>query len=186
MSTEGTGKGIEDVAEASFADLDRFCAHWQSLPRADGLLMPHLRDFLDNVDPALQPHVALVDIPDDGDWSLRLYGTGRMNAFGRDLSGVNPLIVYDEKIRPLVVDSVAQVLAHPCGWKTIREISTLSGLANRGASISLPLATDADSPKCIVNYTNLVEPVAHRDRQGRVDLISEWEWMDIGAGVPES
>lgn len=173
------------MTTASFADLDRFCAHWQALPKADGLLIPHLRSFLDNVDPALQTHVALVDIHDEMDWSLRLYGTGRMNAFGRDLSGVNPLIVYDEKIRPLVAESVAQVLAHPCGWKTIREITTLSGLTNRGSSVSLPIATDEGQPACIVNYTTLTEAVAHRDRQGRVDTISEWEWLDIGAGVPE-
>lgn len=147
--------------------------------------MPHLRTFLDKADPALQPHVALVDVNPDAKWSLRLYGTGRMNAFGRDLSGVNPLIVYEEGIRPLVVDSIAHVLGHPCGWKTIREITTLTGLTNRGASVSLPLATDDDQPDCIVNYTNLVEAVAHRDRQGRVDTISDWEWMDIGAGVPE-
>lgn len=174
------------MAEASFADLDRFCAHWSALPKAEGTLTPHLRDFLDNVDPELQPHVALVDINGEMDWSLRLYGTGRMNAFGRDLSGVNPLIVYDEKIRPIVADSVAKVLAHPCGWKTMREITTLTGVTNRGASVSLPLATDKDQPQCIVNYTNLMEPVAHRDRQGRVDLISEWQWMDIGAGVPSN
>lgn len=174
------------MANASFADLERFCAHWQSLPKAQGTLTPHLRDFLDNVDPALQPHVALVDIHGKADWSLRLYGTGRMNSFGRDLSGVNPLIVYEESIRPLVSGSIAHVLSHPCGWKTMREITTLTGLTNRGASVSLPLATDPEQPKCIVNYTNLVEAVAHRDRHGRVDLISEWEWMDIGAGVPES
>lgn len=172
------------MADPMLKELEPFCDHWQSLPKAEGQLIPHLRSFLDHVDPALQPHVALVDIPDDGDWSLRLYGTGRMNAFGRDLSGVNPLIIYDEKIRPLVIQSIAQALSQPCGWKTIREITTLSGLTNKGASVSLPLATDDGQPSCIVNYTTLVEPIAHDDRHGRVNTISEWEWMDIGAGVP--
>lgn len=174
------------MSDPLLKELERFCAHWQTLPKAEGRLIPHLDSFLAEVDPALQPHMALVDIPDDGDWSLRLYGTGRMNAFGRDLSGVNPLIVYDEKIRPLVAQSVAQVLAHPCGWKTIREITTLSGSANKGASISLPLATNDGEAACIVNYTTLVEPIAHDDRHGRVNAITEWEWMDIGAGVPQS
>ena len=146
--------------------------------------MPHIRTFLDNVAPDLQPHVALVDIHRRDKWALRLYGTGRVKSFGRDLSGINPLEVYAPAIRPLLMDSINAVTSHPCGWKSTRDITSMKGLINRGAAITLPLATDPGKSPSIVNFLVVAKPIAYNDRQGVVDSIPSWEWKDIGADVP--
>lgn len=147
--------------------------------------MPHVRTFLDNADPALQPHVALVDINSREDWTLRLYGTGRVNSFGRDLSGINPIDVYAPNVQPLLIDCVAAVVRQPCGWRSKRKVITVKGMTNNGSGVTLPLATDDGKPDCIVNFMVFSEPIAHNDRQAMVDDIPNWEWMDIGAGVPK-
>ena len=73
----------------------------------------------------------------------------------------------------------------PCGWKSNRKVKTVRGLENHGSGVTLPLATDDSNTKCVVNFMIFNEPIAHNDRQGVVDNITSWEWMDIGAGVPE-
>ncbi len=173
------------MTDGPFQLVDTFLEHWRTLPREEGAHMPHVRTFLDIVEPALQPHVALVDIHARDDWTLRLYGTAPVNAFGRDLSGINPLEIYAPDIRPLMMDSIGAVISHPCGWKSMREITTTTGLTNPGSGVTLPLATDPEQAPCIVNFVIMAEPVAHKDRVGIVDSIMSWEWMDIGAGVPE-
>ena len=69
------------VVNNPFQLVDTFIDHWAGLPRDTGALMPHDRTFLDNAEPKLQPHVALVDIHGRDDWTLKLYGTGRVSAF---------------------------------------------------------------------------------------------------------
>ena len=166
--------------------VDTFIDHWAGLPRDTGALMPHVRTFLDKAEPKLQPHVALVDIHSRDDWTLKLYGTGRVNAFGKDLSGINPLEVYAPEIQPLLMDSIQHVINQPCGWKSSRKVTTVRGLENHGSGVTLPMATDDNNTKCVVNFMIFNEPIAHNDRQGVVDNITSWEWMDIGAGIPES
>lgn len=169
-----------------YQTVDTFIAHWQNLPRDEGALIPHVRSFLDHVEPSLQPHVALVDINARDDWTLRLYGTGRVNSFGRGLSGINPIEVYAPNIRPLLQDSIMTLLAHPCGWKSTRLITTVKGMTYQGSGLTLPLAVDDDKPGCIVNFMVFGKAFAHNDRQGIVEAISSWEWIDIGAGTPKT
>lgn len=166
--------------------VDAFIAHWRGLPRGNDALLPHLRTFLDHAEPSLQPYVALVDIVERDNWTLRLYGTGRVNSFGRDLSGINPIDVYAPAIRPLLQDSIMTVIGQPCGWRSTRRVTTEKGLSINGSGVTLPLATDETQPACIVNFMVFSEAIAHNDRQGVVDDIPTWAWLDIGAGVPKS
>ena len=127
--------------------------------------MPHVRTFLDHAELALQPHVALVDINARDNWTLRLYRTGRVNSFGRDLSGINPIEVYAPDTRPLLQDNVMKLLAHLCGWKLTRLIITVKGMTNQGSGVKPPLAADDDKPDCIVNFMAFGKPFAHNNKQ---------------------
>jgi len=116
---------------------------------------------------------------------MRLFGTARVESFGRYLFGVNPLVVYDPTIRDMVVENVQKVIHQPCGWVTAREVTTVTGVSNSGTAITLPLATGDGQPPCIANYTVMTRPLAHKDRTGQVDAITGQMWIDIGAGIPE-
>jgi len=148
--------------------------------------MPTLQTFLDQAEPAFQPHIALVDIHDRTNWRMRLFGTGRTEAFGRDLWDTNPLTVYAEGVRDLVADSIQQVISVPCGWLTAREVTSVTGVSSSGFGVTLPLDTGESQPACIVNFTMTTAPVSHKDRRGQVDAISEHRWLDIGGGTPSA
>jgi hypothetical protein len=164
--------------------VDEFCTHWQGLPRAEGVLVPHLKAFQNNVKAALQPYVALVDINSGDHWALRVFGTGRLNSFGRDVTKINPLEIYTPNLRPSITEKVLSVLSHPCGLKTTHRLRTVKGLDHIQYGVTLPLVTDDGQPECIVNFVVSNEPLAHDDRQGTVEEIIASEWMDIGAGAP--
>lgn len=165
--------------------VDEFFAHWQSLPREDGVLVPHLNAFQDNVKAALQPYVVLVDINSDDHWALRVFGTGRLNSFGRDVTKINPLEIYAPTLRPSITEKVQSVLNYPCGLKITHRLRTAKGLDHLQTGVTLPLATDDGEPQCIVNFVVSNEPLAHDDRQGTIEEIIASEWMDIGAGAPD-
>ena len=174
------------MSKIDMSRLDPFLAHWRALAEADGGLMPSLQTFLDKAEPTFQPHVALVDVIGLKDWRMRLFGTGRTEAFGRDLWGTNPLTVYTEGVRDLVVESIQHVIHYPCGWLTAREVTSLTGVSNSGFGVTLPLATGERQPACIVNFTMTTAPLSHKDRRGEVDAIPEHRWLDIGAGTPDT
>lgn len=71
------------------AAAETFLGHWLGLPREG--LMPHLHSYLDNPQPSLQPHVAIVDVSSKGHFNARLVGTERVALYNRNMTNTNPI-----------------------------------------------------------------------------------------------
>lgn len=165
--------------------LDAFCTYWQTLPREDGVGVPRLDAFLDGIKPAWQPHMVLVDINSRDQWSFRQFGTGRHNSFDQDVAKIDPLDIYNPDVRPYVLETVQTILSHPCGWRATHRLRSAKGVDNLQTGVTLPLKTDDGAQGCVVNFVLSNEPLTHDDRQGRIEEIMTWVWMDLGAGVPK-
>ncbi len=174
------------MSETIEKSVNRFFDHWRELPREDDAFAPSLETFFDNLKPEFRPYVVLVDVADDNQWSVRLFGTGRLNSFGRDVKKINPLEIYVPDLRSTVAEKVKMVLGQPCGYRSVHRLRTTKGLDHVQTGVTLPLKTDESSPQCIVNFVISSEPIAHDDRKGMVEEILNWDWVDIGAGLPPS
>lgn len=173
-----TGAGA-DVARAS---ADSFLAHWQSLPMTG--LMPHLRAYLDCPLPALQPHVAIVDVTPGGGFRTRLVGTGRVKLYERDLTNQDPRQMFSDEAKPVVAMLAKATVLHPCGNRGSQTIMTSSGQTRLGITMALPLAVDNPDAHCFVHYQHLVEPLEFDETAVKIAKIVDYEWIDIGAGTP--
>ena len=164
--------------------IDDFFAHWRGLPREGEALVPSLSDFFDNLKPAFQPYVVMVNVESGDNWSIRLFGTGRLNSFGQDVKKINPLEIYTPDLRPIIVDKVRIVLDRPCGYRATHRLRTSKGSDLIQTGVTLPLKTDESGSQCVVNFVISSDPIAHDDRKGLIEEILDWEWVDIGAGLP--
>lgn len=165
--------------------INAFFAHWQNLPRENGTTMPHLTTFLDNIRSEFQPYVVLVDVDDGDRLSLRVFGTGRLNSFGRDVKKINPLEIYAPDLRPTILKKVQSVLALPCGFRSSHRLRTEKGSDHIHTGVTLPLGTDDGEPQCVVNFLVSNDPVSHDDRKATVEELLTTDWVDIGAGIPD-
>ncbi len=164
--------------------VDRFLAHWRSLPRPPQRIAPHVHTLLDHVEPELQPNVALVDIASPGVLAVRLFGTGREASFGANITHTNALDVFEQHLRGPVFERVTAVATQPVGWLTQRISTSSRGIAMRFLSLSLPLTVDSDAKPCVVNFGATMDVRPKDEMTPRVNAVLGCQWIDVGAGVP--
>jgi hypothetical protein len=177
---------VEARAEAETnarQSVERFLAFWKSLPTGEGDL-PSLRGILDRADPALQPHVALVDIVPPRSMPIRLFATAREHRFGQNLTGVDALELYPAALRERVWASGVAVVSRPCGLLTERTMTSARGASLQILSLSLPLAVPSGAPKCLTNFSATIGLVPDRHEIAEVYAIGPAHWLDLGHGVP--
>lgn len=175
----------DDAERTARSLIDRFARHWQQLPRSPGALCPSLADFLDRVDPVIQPRVALLDVDlDRRRMPIRLYATSREHGFGQNLTGTNALEAYPERLRPHVWTVAQHVVGQPCGYLTVRIMTSARGMSMRLISLSLPIETPTLALKGLANCTEPVGPVPDEAEPARVNSIDRGWWVNIGAGIP--
>lgn len=162
---------------------DSFLAHWESLPK-DGL-MPHLRAYLDCPLPELQPNVAIVDVSPEIGFRTRLVGTGRVKLYERDLTNEDPSQMFSDEARPVVTMLAKATVSHPCGNRGSQTIITSSGRTRLGVTVALPLAVDTPDAGCFVHFQHLAEPLDFDETAVQITRVEEYDWIDIGAGVPD-
>lgn len=170
--------------EDARARIDAFLEYWKGLKREPFKIVPHVRTLLDNVDPASQPAVALVDVIAPSTLSIRLFGTERAAGFGQDVTHANALDYYEPHLRDPVFKRVQCVVRYPVGWTNQRIITTAKGHTVRFLSIYLPLAVDSGAVPCFVNFGAIMDRMEADLANPMVSALAAGEWIDIGAGTP--
>lgn len=164
--------------------VQQFLNYWKSLPRAPGALTPHLRTLLDQVDPKLQPSIALVDVVPPDMLAVRLFGTRREAAFGTNITRANALDFYPVEVRPAVFARAVCIVTQPVAWMTQRVITSTGGSSVRFLSISVPLAVDSGASPCIANFGAAMDHQSDDQFPARINTMGVGSWVDLGAGVP--
>lgn len=171
--------------EAAREAVKKFLAFWKSLPRGEGGL-PSLRGMLDHADPALQPHVALVDVVPPRSMPIRLFATAREHRFGQNLTGIDALDLYPAAMRDRVWTSGVAVVSRPCGLLTERTMTSVRGASLKILSLSVPLAVLPGAPKCLANFSATIGMAPDRHDIAEVNAIGPPVWLDFGYGVPST
>lgn len=169
-------------ADRARAAAESFLAHWRGLPMTG--LMPHLRAYLDHPLPALQPDVAIVDVLPEGGFRARLVGTGRVKLYERDLTNQDPIAAFSDQAKPVVAMLAKATVSQPCGNRGSQALLTSNGRTRLGLTMALPLAVDNPDAGCFVHFQHLAEPLEFDETAIEIAQIVEYEWIDIGAGVP--
>jgi hypothetical protein len=164
--------------------VDRFLAHWRSLPCPPHRIAPHVRTLLDHAEPTLQPNVALVDLTAPGVLTVRLFGTGREASFGANITHTNALDVFEPHLRGPVFERVTAVASQPVGWLTQRISTSSRGMAMRFLSLSLPLTVESGAKPCVVNFGATMDVRSKDEVSPMVNAVLGCQWIDLGAGVP--
>jgi hypothetical protein len=185
MDRFNIGKPHEFTESSARARLDRFLIYWKALERAPGTLMPHVRTLLDHVEPQLQPSLALVDVEPPAALAVRLFGTQREAAFGKNITRANALDFYPEPLRASVFAHALCVVRHPVGWLTQRVLTSTRGTTVRFLSLSLPLAVDSGAAPCIVNFGTAIDRQPEEEFPARINALAGEEWVDLAAGIPD-
>lgn len=170
-------------AEAAQAAAESFLRHWRSLPMTG--LMPHLRAYLDHPLPALQPNVAIVDVLPEGGFRARLVGTGRVKLYERDLTNQDPSQMFSDEALPVMAMLARKAVTHPCGNRGSQTILTSADRVLQGKIMTLPLAVDNPDARCFVHFQHLAEPLDFDETAVEILRIVEYQWIDLGAGVPD-
>ncbi|TAL00595.1 MAG: hypothetical protein EPO08_13130 [Rhodospirillaceae bacterium] len=164
---------------AKFAD---FLEHWQSL-RVDGAV-PRLAAFLDNVVPAFQPWVGIVDVNDRDFHEIRLMGTGLVACFGFDGTGKNFLTFPSPDADSRVRRRHSVVPATPCGSFYRSVCVTSTGREIEIIGMALPLVRSNGGP-CVVWILELQAVLGFGETGTGIKQVFDERWIDIGSGVPE-
>ncbi|MBM3513819.1 MAG: PAS domain-containing protein [Alphaproteobacteria bacterium] len=164
------------------AGAQEFLDHWRSLPRVG--LVPHIRDYLDRVAAPLQPNVLILDVVSESRLEVRLFGTRLADLTGQEITRTNVLENYPEELRAEVGLACVTMVKRPCGQVSTRAIRTSGGSLVAGSSIALPILVDRQIPGAVVAYTELRDTIDADGLMIMVQMISNRQWVDIGAGVP--
>lgn len=167
--------------------IHRFAEHWSSLSHTAGSIGPSLATFLDRVDPIVQPRIALLDIDLIGNrMPIRLFATSRELSVGQNLTGMDGLKFYSERLRGHVWTVATHVVTRPCGYLTERVMTSVRGGSMRFLSLSLPIANPAGHAPCLAHCTAPIGQVPDEPEAAQVNSIDLGRWIDLGAGTPST
>lgn len=129
-------------------------AYWASLRKAGRL--PGRADIHPEDLKRLLPTVSLIDVLSDGDYRLRLAGTGLYSVYGREITGRRLEDVYNsqaaeywrKELDQVVKDGRPGVGVHSLSWRGASHMSILW--------LRLPLATNGKDVDMILGYDAVV------------------------------
>ncbi len=164
-------------------ECQRFFEFWKSL-RGQNKLMPSSSDFLDRLDPKYAPNLYIIDIEEDQS-IIRFVGTRVVERWGRDRTGEDFFADKSPTLRRVFSENHSTAITFPCGVAMSALFVSNSGRRMGGRSITLPLDVDPGKPKRRVTYTQLVDSLGYEEVSRDYVTITNTEWVDIGAGVPD-
>jgi hypothetical protein len=129
-------------------------AYWASLK--DGAKLPSRRDLHPEGMKRLLPSVSLTDVLYEGDYRIRLAGTGLFGVYGREITGRRIAEVYAAPAADYWRAELARVAqerrpsvgVHNLGWRGASHLSIVW--------LRLPLASDGGRVDMILGYDALV------------------------------
>ena len=163
----------------------RLYEYWLSLPK-NGLLPPRSA-----VNPAdikdILPHLAIAEWNVPGEIKYRLAGTGVVERYGFDPTGRNVLDLIDAEEKTGMVHNITRIMGTPCGARSVRRESYDRDFQQLVEHAVFPIDSERDDRLLLIAVTGLLKETDARIKSGalsRMERPSEFEFIDIGAGVP--
>lgn len=122
---------------------------------------------------------------EDGTMIVRLMGTGLVERWGKDKTGEAMAADQPEEIRDALYHNTHQVIATPCGLRSEIELAASSGSEMVIEAITLPLVVAPGKPGRVVAFSALMRNLEYGEHSKRYKSLSNVQWLDIGAGVPD-
>jgi len=165
------------------ASASAFLSHWKSL-RSDAALVPSSCDYLDRVNPALQPFVAFSDLDPLQRHTIALYGTALVEQWGKDMTGQTIQCTPANPPSMQLLENLSRCAAHPCGLWEISRFATSKGRIILREILALPLATGRTGRTRLARYHHVIEDLGEVELfTGLVETLDK-QWLDIGQGRP--
>jgi hypothetical protein len=169
-------------------DAAAFFAAWRDLREighGSEFKVPHYRSVFQQLPPEMLPRLAVVEETQRGEYVIRFMGTWRVEIWGKDLTGGNPLALMSPALVQSARRNMETVLEHPCGMYFTAQYVTPSGREVLVENITLPAGNDPGLPRRIVNFVDELSTTGYGDTVGALHSIGARAWLDIGAGVPK-
>lgn len=166
------------------ADHAAFLEYWKSL-RKPGATLVTSEDFLDAASPLFSPNVLVLDVYED-DLIVRLVATEIVQRWGYDLTGKSLFNAPLPMKQKDMLSNVHKLIDQPCGLLSVNITNTSGGRAVALETFGLPVAVQPDRPRRMVNYSWLIDPLEDGEHSEDVARYERQEWIDLGAGVPDS
>lgn len=166
-----------------------FEAMWKSL-RHNGLV-PRRSDFSPRLAIPFLQNIVLTDVPQfDGDGiRVRLVGTGFERRIQTNITGVNYLDHLPKQLHADALESIRLLFTQPCGLWQVMTMHYERMFAEPLEVTALPLLSDDERPAVLLNYVKPIghpaEPATTNGMAMRVDTASHFEFIDLGAGLPD-
>jgi len=180
------------IIATGFADPRRsrrsldFEALWRSLPRQTTL--PHRRDFNPARAGSLLRDIMLVEMRLEGQqlFPVRLAGSATVEKIQRDPKGHDYLEFMPPEYHAGLIDTASLMVNRPCGLWQITPLHFERGIAQCFEVTVFPLLGDP-SPFALALLAprdEFIRPIAPGGRLMLAETAREFEFLDIGAGVP--
>ena len=160
-----------------------FFEHWASL-RDEGQHAPLQSVFLDKSHPEYAPHLHIADVY-DGYLVFRLIGTKVVERWGRDKTGEVVGEGQPPGMQRALYENGILSVSTPCGFRMEMMFAASNGSEISVEALVLPLETQDGKPDRLVSLSEVVEKLKYGDQSERYLNMSNVNWVDIGAGVPE-
>ncbi len=182
-STSSQGAFSRSAESLAFESL------WRGLPRSG--LIPDRAEFKPERAKHLLRNLILVAAPNDdnGALTIRLVGSAIHEQIGRDITGLDYAHFLGEGGRESAKLVVKKMFIHPCGFWQIAPVHYERGYSQFWEMTGLPLAGNDRSPPLVLAYVRQAERLLQAehtsDRAMYVGPAEPFEYLDIGAGVPQ-
>jgi hypothetical protein len=164
----------------------RLYEYWLTLPKA-GIL-----PLRSSVNPAdikdILPEVSIAEWIAPDTLKFRLAGTGVVERLGFDPTGRNFLDLIGSEEKNRMVRRLALIMDTPCGARSVRQEDYQGGLQRLVEHVALPLDSGRTGLSMLIAATGQLdrsEAVAKSSRLTRIGMPLDYEFIDLGAGVPE-
>jgi hypothetical protein len=189
MNADRTHTSIQDSQSAgarrSRQSLE-FEEFWRSLPKQ--ALLPHRRDFNPARAASLLRSVMLIELRLGGNTSLpvRLVGSAISERIQRDITAHDYLEFLPPELRPGAIETARLMLNHPCGLWQVTPLHYERGLAENYEMTAFPLLGEPVPflIGVVIPRSELVRPVSPGNRAVLAGTATEFEFLDVGAGIP--
>jgi hypothetical protein len=179
------------VSKQKFAEFE---AYWLRLqaeatpPGGGGVAIPTRRQFNPTGISALLPYIFILEFVDAETIIPRLTGTAIDDALGRSIAGKNIVDLYKGEDRAFFLDIHNRMIAQPCGAVVKRQIIMADGVKLNATSKNLPLKGEDGVVRYNVGLMSGLMAEAEsfdHDPQPEGSRITDFYYIDVGAGVPE-
>ncbi|MEQ9448439.1 MAG: PAS domain-containing protein [Rhodospirillaceae bacterium] len=163
-------------------DARAFFAAWQEIAPKDKI--PHYRDIFDRLPSAFFPELTIMEVRDDGQFTLRFMGTHLVDTWGQDLTDTDTFSILSPAVARSFRQNAEQILNHPCGMRSMTVTVNAQGHQSDVERVLLPVGNDPDRPPRIVCFNSHLPLSDFTSPDGKILESRDHSWLDIGFGVP--